>query len=145
MFSEKFLVMDFKITGRIIEIGEIQQVSDNFKKRNCVIEYIRNNPQYPEYITFEFIKDKCGLLDDFSLNQFVEIFFNLKGRKWTNASSETKYFNSIQAWKIEEATEGKYEDDNSSKPSSEKTEKSKYKKSKDDLDFESADDEDTPW
>ena len=95
--------MDFKISGKIIDLGETQQVSDNFKKRNFVVEYIKNNPQYPEYISFELIKDKCSLLDDFVVNQSVEIFFNLKGRKWTNAAGETRYFNSLQVWKIEES------------------------------------------
>lgn len=89
-----------KIPGKILELYETQQVSDTFKKRSFVLEYLEN-PQYPEYILFELIQDRCGLLDDFSKGQEVEVSFNLKGRKWTNANGETKYFNSLQAWKID--------------------------------------------
>jgi len=89
-----------KLTGVITEIKESQQVTDTFKKRNFVVEYAEN-PQYPEYINFELIQDKCDLLDGFQLGQEVEVNFNLKGRKWINPEGETRYFNSLQAWKIE--------------------------------------------
>ncbi|MHB9147247.1 MAG: DUF3127 domain-containing protein [Candidatus Amoebophilus sp.] len=89
-----------KILGRIAEIKESQQVSDTFKKRSFVVEYAEN-PQYPEYISFELIQDRCELLDSFQPGQEVEVSFNLKGRKWVNPEGETKYFNSLQAWRIE--------------------------------------------
>jgi hypothetical protein len=89
-----------KILGRIAEIKDNQQVSDTFRKRSFIIEYTEN-PQYPEYISFELIQDKCELLDSFQVGQEVEVSFNLKGRKWVNPEGETKYFNSLQAWRIE--------------------------------------------
>jgi len=89
-----------KILGRITEIKESQQVSDTFRKRSFVVEYAEN-AQYPEYISFELIQDRCELLDSFQLGQEVEVSFNLKGRKWVNPEGETKYFNSLQAWRIE--------------------------------------------
>ncbi len=89
-----------KILGRIAEIKESQQVSEAFKKRSFVVEYTEN-PQYPEYITFELIQDRCDIVNGFQLGQEVEVSFNLKGRKWVNPEGETKYFNSLQAWRIE--------------------------------------------
>jgi hypothetical protein len=89
-----------KILGRIAEIKESQQVSETFKKRSFVVEYTEN-PQYPEYITFELIQDRCDLVNGFQLGQEVEVSFNLKGRKWVNPEGETKYFNSLQAWRVE--------------------------------------------
>ncbi len=94
--------MSFELTGRIIEISATQQVSGKFQKREFVVEYTEN-PQYPEYIKFECIQDKCDLLDKFAAGQEVEVMFNLKGRKWTDAKGEVKYFNSMQAWKINAA------------------------------------------
>lgn len=88
------------IKGKIIEINETQLVSNTFEKREFVVEYAEN-PQYPEYIKLEAIQDKCALLDKFKVNQEVSVEFNLKGRKWTDAQGQTKYFNSLQAWKIE--------------------------------------------
>ena len=94
-----------KVTGKLLEIKETQQVSDSFKKRSFVLEYAEN-PQYPEYVSFEFIQDKCSLLDNFQVGQEVEVSFNLKGRKWINPEGETRYFNSLQAWRIDAAQAG---------------------------------------
>lgn len=92
-----------KVTGKLLEIKETQQVSETFKKRSFVLEYAEN-PQYPEYVSFELIQDRCSLLDSFQPGQEVEVSFNLKGRKWINPEGETKYFNSLQAWRIEAAS-----------------------------------------
>lgn len=70
-----------------------------FKKREFVVEYAEN-PQYPEFIKFELIQDKCEQLDGFNVGQELDIAFNLKGRKWTNPKGEVVYFNSLQAWRI---------------------------------------------
>ena len=88
-----------QITARIFEIFETQDVSATFKKREFVVEYIER--QYPEYIKFEFIQDKCDLLSKFQVGQDVTVDFNLKGRKWTSPQGEVKYFNTLQAWRIE--------------------------------------------
>ncbi|WP_342265017.1 DUF3127 domain-containing protein [Cardinium endosymbiont of Philonthus spinipes] len=90
------------ITGRLFEISPPQQVSESFKKRNFVVEYVEN-PQYPEYISFELIQDKCDLLDGFMEKEEITVHFNLRGRKWTNPEGVVKYFNSLQAWRLEKA------------------------------------------
>ena len=92
-----------QIGGKIIELFEVQNVSATFRKREFVVEYIET--QYPEYIKFECIQDKCDLLNNFSVGDMVDVDFNLKGRKWTNPQGEVKYFNSMQAWRIVPAQE----------------------------------------
>lgn len=94
--------MSFELTGKIVEISHTQQISGKFQKREFVLEHAEN-PQYPEYIKFEFVQDKCDLLDKFAAGQQVEVMFNLKGRRWTDAKGEVKYFNTLQAWKINAA------------------------------------------
>jgi len=93
------------ITGKIVEIYDIQQISDSFKKREFVVEY-SENPSYPEFIKFELIQDRCALLDPFNNGDDITVNFNLKGRKWTDPQGQTKYFNSLQAWRIEELASG---------------------------------------
>ena len=88
------------ISAKIIEIFETAKVTDSFKKREFVVEY-SENPQYPEFIKFEFIQEKCELLDNYSIGEEVEITFNLKGRKWTDPQGTVKYFNTLQAWRID--------------------------------------------
>ena len=36
----------------------------------------------------------------------LDVHFNLKGRKWTDPKGEVKYFNSLQAWRLEAGTAG---------------------------------------
>ena len=87
-----------QIDGKILEISEVQEISATFRKREFVVEYVET--QYPEYIKFEAIQDKCDLLNNFKVGDSVDVDFNLKGRKWTNPQGEIKYFNSLQAWRI---------------------------------------------
>lgn len=100
LFYLNFITTLMYITGKIHEVHTTQQVSETFKKRTFVVEYAEN-PQYPELIFFELIQDRCPLLDDFTAGQTVTVHFNLKGRKWISPSKETRYFNTLQAWKIE--------------------------------------------
>ncbi|MEQ8413081.1 MAG: DUF3127 domain-containing protein [Imperialibacter sp.] len=89
--------MDIK--GKLLEKSETANVTASFKKREFVVEFAEN-PQYPEYVKFELIQDKCELINDFEPGQEIEVHFNLKGRKWTDPKGEVKYFNSLQAWRI---------------------------------------------
>lgn len=88
-----------EITGKLKVKGNVQQVSDKFKKREFVLT--DNSSQYPQYILFELTQDKCSLLDNYSEGDEVKVFFNLRGREWTNKEGQVKYFNSLQAWKME--------------------------------------------
>ena len=93
------------IKGKILEINDTQQISNTFKKREFVVEYAEN-PQYPEFVKFELIQDKCDLLNNFNVGDELDVHINLKGRKWTDPKGEVKYFNSLQAWRLEAATSG---------------------------------------
>jgi single-stranded DNA-binding protein len=88
------------IDAQLIEVFDTQQISDAFRKREFVVEYAEN-PQYPEFLKFELIQTNCEQLDDLNKGDKVRISFNLKGRKWTDPSGNVKYFNSLQAWRLE--------------------------------------------
>lgn len=88
------------IEGKLQEIFDIQEVSNSFKKREFVVEYAEN-PQYPEFIKFELTQTNCQQLDEFNEGEDIRISFNLKGRKWTDPKGNVKYFNSLQAWRLE--------------------------------------------
>lgn len=87
-----------EILGKIKHIGPIQQVSASFKKRELVVT---TEEQYPQHILIEFHQDKCDILDQYELGWNVKVHINLRGREWVNPQGETKYFNSIQGWRIE--------------------------------------------
>jgi hypothetical protein len=86
-------------TGKIHVIADTKVVSEKFQSRDCVL-VIADNPSYPQYVTFQFTQDKCGLLDLYQAGQEVTVSFNLRGRSWTSPQGETKYFNTIEGWRI---------------------------------------------
>jgi len=88
-----------EVTGKIKWIDETKIYGNNgFRKREVVIT---TEEQYPQQILIEFIQDKCELLNNYQVGQNVKIGINLRGREWTNPEGETKYFNSIQGWRID--------------------------------------------
>ena len=88
-----------EIQGKIKLIGETQTFGSNgFRKRELVIT---TEEQYPQSIMIEFVQDKSELLNNYQVGQNVKININLRGREWVNPQGETKYFNSIQGWRIE--------------------------------------------
>ena len=88
-----------EITGKIKFIDETKTYGNNgFQKRELIIT---TNDDYPQPISIEFVQDKCTLLDNYSVGQDVKVGINLKGREWKSPEGETKYFNSIQGWRIE--------------------------------------------
>ncbi len=91
-----------EVQGKLLEISDTVQIKETFRKRDFVLEY-SDNPQYPEYVKFECIQDKCDMLDNYAVGQDVTVSFNLKGRKWVDPQGETKYFNSLQAWRMQPA------------------------------------------
>ena len=89
-----------EVTGRIKVINAEQQISASFKKRELVVT---TDEQYPQIIMVEFTQDKCDLLNHYAPGEEVKVSINLRGREWVNPQGETKYFNSIQGWRIEKA------------------------------------------
>jgi len=91
-----------EVLGKIKTINPEQQVSASFKKRELVVT---TSEQYPQHIMIEFTQDKCDLLNNYKVDQEVKVSINLRGREWVNPQGETKYFNSIQGWRIEKFDE----------------------------------------
>jgi len=98
--------MAFEITGRVIDIFPVNQVSDKFKKREFVIEKKDSGGAavFIDYIKFQLIQDKCDLINESFLNEEVKIWFNLKGNKWER-DGKINYFTNLDAWKIEKTSE----------------------------------------
>jgi hypothetical protein len=88
-----------EVQGKIKMIDETKTYGSNgFRKREMVVT---TEEQYPQHIMIEFVQDKTELLNNFQVGQNVKVSINLRGREWVNPQGETKYFNSIQGWRIE--------------------------------------------
>ena len=103
---------ELKLQGKIIAIMEKQQVTDTFAKREFVIE---TDEQYPQMVKFELAQAACDLIDKHKIGDDINVFFNVRGRRWTNKENKDVYFVSVNAWRLE-AVKGASNDNSSSMP-----------------------------
>lgn len=94
--------MAFEITGKVIDIAPVNQVSDKFRKREFVIEKKETGGAavFIDYIKFQLVQDKCELINESYMNEDIKIWFNLKGNRWEK-EGKVNYFTNLDAWKIE--------------------------------------------
>ena len=100
--------MSFEIQGKVIEVGPVQQVNDNFRKREFVIEVAEQGAggrEFIDYIKFQCIQDRCELIGENFLNETIKVSFNLKGNKWER-DGKVNYFTNLDAWRIDKVDGG---------------------------------------
>ena len=96
----------FEAQGIIHSIDQTREYGQNgFTKREFVIKLSGEgeNPDYPNYVALELIKDKCALMDAYQVGDEVMVTFNLSGRLWNAPGKPEKCFTSLQAWKVDRA------------------------------------------
>jgi len=89
-----------ELTGIIKAIGQTQQISATFEKRELVIEVTEG--EYSNVGVFEAVQDKCAVLDGFKVGQLVTVAFFWSGRTdpWTDKNGNERYFNSLKVASI---------------------------------------------
>jgi hypothetical protein len=93
-----------EVIGTLKAKFDTVKVSDRFQKREFVLTTEGNTP-YPQHVSFQVTQDKCTLLDQFREGDEIKIQFNLRGREW-NGPQGVKYFNTLEAWRIERVQGG---------------------------------------
>lgn len=93
-----------ELTGKILELQDEKIISPKFRKRSMILETTED--KFPQPVEIEFTQDRGALLDKCRLGQQVLVSFNLRGRKWTSARGEVRYFTSVQGWRIQDANAG---------------------------------------
>ena len=83
-----------EIKGTLKVLGETQEFNGGFSKREFVLT--TDDPKYPQDVKIEVVKERCELLDKLSIGQTIKVAINIRGNEHLG-----KYYNSIQAWKIE--------------------------------------------
>lgn len=91
-----------EVTGQLKLKGDIQKVSEKFQKRDFVLSTDLSTP-YPQHVSFQVTQDKCSILDQFNEGDEIKVQFNLRGREW-NGPQGIKFFNTLEAWKLEKVT-----------------------------------------
>jgi hypothetical protein len=90
--------MSYSTKGKVKVVGTTLQISEKFSKREFVVTDDTN--MYPQDIMFQLTQDKCNLIDSLVVGDEVEVSFNLSGREWVNPKGESKFFNTLDVWKI---------------------------------------------
>lgn len=85
--------MSLEIIGKILTIGQRQQVTEKFAKRIFTIE--TKSGQYPEFVALQFVQDRTDLIDPFTVGQEVRVHFNAKSREYNG-----NYYTELTAWGI---------------------------------------------
>ena len=93
-----------EVVGTLKVKFDTQRVSERFQKREFVLTTEANTP-YPQHVSFQVTQDKCGLLDQYNDGDELRVQFNLRGREW-NGPQGVKYFNTLEAWRIEKIQSG---------------------------------------
>lgn len=88
-----------KEKGTVVNVTPLQQISDKFRKQDFTIKTFDVN--YPQFLTFQVVNDKCDLVANLKNNDVIEVSYNLRGREWTSPEGITKYFNTVEAWSIQ--------------------------------------------
>ena len=89
--------MSYNFTGKLHRIYDEQQIKDTFRKREFVVQE-ETDSEYPNFIKFELIQDRCSLLDAYNEGDTLTVSFDLRGREW-----QDKYFTNLHAWRIQKA------------------------------------------
>lgn len=90
--------MNYVMKGKVKVVGSTVAITEKFSKREFVVT--DGSGVYPQDIQFQLTQDKCNLIDSLVIGDEVEVNFNLSGREWVNPKGESKYFNTLDAWKV---------------------------------------------
>jgi hypothetical protein len=90
---------DSTIKGAIKLINPIKVISDKFSVREFVVT--TPDEKYPQDILFQTVNDKMAVLESLGVGQQVEVSYNVRGREYAAPGKPVKYYNTLDAWKIE--------------------------------------------
>ncbi len=90
------MIMSFEVEGKLHKKFETEDKTDTFKAREFVIEIADGN--YPQFIKFQLVQDRCGLVDAYEEGEQIKVHFDLRGREWNG-----RYFTNLNAWRLEKA------------------------------------------
>lgn len=86
-------MIKFQATALIYRISPVFQVTDNFQKRDLILDdsWERDGTIHPNYILIEFSGDKMSQLDNFMPGQRVTVDVYVNGREY-----QGRIFNSLR-------------------------------------------------
>lgn len=87
-----------EVIGTIKLINDEKQITDKFITREFILT---TEDQYPQTLSLQLQQQAVDLIDPYKIGDRVKVSINLKGREWISPQNETKYFNTLEVWKIQ--------------------------------------------
>ena len=106
--------MGYELTGKLVAKYDIVQRTENFKTREFAVEKSEdiNGRTIVNYVKFQCVQDKTGIVDRVNIGDDIKVYFNIKGSKWEK-DGKTNYITNLDAWRIEQLLQtGKDNTDN---------------------------------
>ena len=101
------------ISGKVKFVDEVREFGSNgFRKHQVVVE--TGDGRWDNPIPVEFTKDHIELSKDLKVGDQVQIQSRINGREWQGKDGVTKWFTSINGFKITKENTGVDEDPSSS-------------------------------
>ena len=86
--------MSFEIVGKMYKKFATESKSPTFQTREFVIEVMEGN--FAQMVKFQFLQERCQILDNFNEGEEVKVHFDLRGREW-----QGKFFTTLNCWRLE--------------------------------------------
>ena len=95
--------MSYELTGKLLVKFDTTQRTETFKTREFVVEKSEdiNGKLITNYIKFQCVQDRTGIIDRVNQGDEIKVHFNIKGSKWEK-DGKVSYFNNLDAWRIEQ-------------------------------------------
>lgn len=106
--------MSYELTGKLVAKYDTVQRTESFKTREFAVEKSDdiNGRTIVNYVKFQCVQDKTGIVDRVNIGDDIKVYFNIKGSKWEK-DGKTNYITNLDAWRIEQLLQtGKDNTDN---------------------------------
>jgi hypothetical protein len=107
------MMNELTIKGKITFVDEVREFGSNgFRKHQVVVE--TGDGRWDNPIPVEFTKDSIELSKELKVGDQVQIQTRINGREWQGKDGVTKWFTSINGYKITKESPQSAEDPSSS-------------------------------
>lgn len=72
----------FEVSGKVLEIGEVQTFASGFSKRNIIVEASKDTEKFSNPIQLTLKKEDCARADTLGVGDGVEVTGYVEGRRW---------------------------------------------------------------
>jgi len=90
--------MSYTITGTVRYIGQTEQVSGAFRKRDLIISF--QDVAYEQAIKLQATQDRTDTLDGIAVGQTITAHFNLRGKLTTDKNGNPTAWTNLDVWKV---------------------------------------------